>query len=102
MPPVQSPRNGIQLDVGHYVAGIGGDPVRSLRTPGTYLQYASEGSKEGVPRRLGKHALGFATEIERGTRWPIQKGVRARGIQPCGPRLTRVRACARDGLRKRR
>jgi sugar phosphate isomerase/epimerase len=23
----QSPRNGIQLDVGHYVAGIGGDPV---------------------------------------------------------------------------
>ena len=48
----QSPRNGIQLDVGHYVAGTGLSPVPLHReAPRPHLQHAPEGSQEGVPRR---------------------------------------------------
>jgi len=35
----QSPRNGIQLDGGHYVAGVGGNPVPFIEKH--HLQHAT-------------------------------------------------------------
>jgi sugar phosphate isomerase/epimerase len=88
----QSPRNGIQLDAGHYVAGIGGDPVAFIekhhaRIYSLHLKdrkkLCHDGS-ENMPWGQGDTPLRAILQTLKKNHWAIPAGVEFEYNVPAG------------------
>jgi sugar phosphate isomerase/epimerase len=88
----QSPRNGIQLDVGHYVAGIGGDPVPFIEKHHARIfsmhlkdrkKLCHDGS-ENMPWGQGDTPLREVLQTLKKNHWAIPAGIEFEYNVPAG------------------
>jgi sugar phosphate isomerase/epimerase len=88
----QSPRNGIQLDVGHYVAGVGGDPVPFIEKHHARIfsmhlkdrkRVCHDGS-ENMPWGQGDTPIREVLQTLRKNHWAIPAGIEFEYIVPAG------------------
>jgi sugar phosphate isomerase/epimerase len=88
----QSPRNGIQLDVGHYVAGVGGDPVAFVEKHHARIfsmhlkdrkKVCHDGS-ENMPWGQGDTPIDRVLQTLKKNRWAIPAGVEFEYNVPAG------------------
>ena len=88
----QSPRNGIQLDVGHYVAGIGGDPVAFVEKHHARIfsmhlkdrkRVCHDGS-ENMPWGQGDTPIRAVLQTLKKNHWAIPAGVEFEYNVPAG------------------
>ena len=106
----QSPRNGIQLDVGHYVAGIGGNPVPFIEKHHARIfsmhlkdrKKACHDGSENMPWGQGDTPLRDVLQTLKKNHWAIPAGVEFEYNVPPGStwfaELAKCVQYARDAL----
>jgi sugar phosphate isomerase/epimerase len=88
----QSPRNGIQLDIGHYVAGIGGDPVPFIEKHHAriYSMHLKDRKKvchdgsENMPWGQGDTPIRAVLQTLKKNHWAIPAGIEFEYNVPAG------------------